>query len=108
MSNTRKLFVSQPMRGKTDDEIKDVRKAAVETAEELFGEKYDLIDSFFENAPVDTKPLWYLGESLKLLSAADLVIFVPGWQDARGCRIEKICAEEYGIPFIAISFEKKE
>ena len=56
-----------------------------------------MIDSFFQRAPEDAKPLWYLGESLKLLATADVAYFAPGWDKARGCKIENICAKEYGI-----------
>lgn len=51
-------------------------------------------------APVDAKPLWFLGKSLELLAGADIAYFAKGWQDARGCKIENTCAIEYGIPVI--------
>ena len=44
--------------------------------------------------------LEYLGESLKLLARADIAYFAPGWNEARGCKIEHVCAEEYGIHHI--------
>ncbi len=56
-----------------------------------------MIDSFFEGAPADAKPLWFLGKSLELLAQADIAYFAEGWQGARGCRIEHTCAQEYGI-----------
>ena len=96
----KKLFISQPMRGKTDQEILAVRKKAIEAAEELLGEEVEVIDSFFQSAPVDAKPLWFLGKSLELLSSADVAYFAPGWNDFRGCKIEHTCATEYGIPTI--------
>ena len=43
----KKLFISQPMRGKTDEEIKAERAKAVEAASELVGEPVEVIDSFF-------------------------------------------------------------
>ena len=58
----KKLFISQPMRGKTDEEIKAERAKAIEAASELVGEPVEVIDSFFEKAPADAKPLWFLGE----------------------------------------------
>lgn len=93
----KKLFISQPMRGKTDEEILSVREKAIASAERHLGEKVEVIDSFFKNAPVEAKPLWFLGKSLELLSTADVVYFANGWEEARGCRIENICAIEYGI-----------
>lgn len=95
---TKKLFISQPMRGKSNEEILATRKKAIEVMTELCGcDNIEVIDSFFEDAPTDAKPLWYLGESLKLLAEADIAYFCKGWKEARGCRIEHACAETYQI-----------
>lgn len=96
----KKLFISQPMRGKTDEEILKEREKAVASAEKHLGEKVEVIDSFFQNAPAEAKPLWFLGKFLELLSTADVAYFAPGWEEARGCRIENTCAIEYGITVI--------
>lgn len=96
----KKLFISQPMRGKTEEEILAVRAQAKLEMERSWGEKMAVIDSFIRNAPAEAKPLWYLGKSLELLSTADIAYFAKGWEDARGCRIERECAEEYGITVI--------
>lgn len=93
----KKLFISQPMRGKSDEEILKEREKAIKAAQELVGEPVDVIDSFFQSAPADARPLWFLGKSLELLSTADVAYFSDGWRDARGCRIEHECAVEYGI-----------
>lgn len=93
----KKLFISQPMRGKTDEEILAVREKALKSAEKQVDEPVEVIDSFFQSAPVDAKPLWYLGESLKLLAEADVAYFADGWNEARGCKIEHTCAVEYNI-----------
>lgn len=99
----KKLFVSQPMRGKTDEEILTARKMAIESAERNFGEKFEVIESFFQNeeSPENAlRPLWFLGKSLELLATADVAYFAKGWEAARGCRIENECAIEYGITVI--------
>lgn len=96
----KKLFISQPMKGKTNEEILAERAKAVEIAESILGEKVEVIDSFFRNAPVEVKPLWFLGKSLELLSTADVAFFAAGWEKARGCRIENQCALEYDIEVI--------
>lgn len=102
----KKLFISQPMRGKTDEEILAERKKAIESAERNLGEPVEVIDSFFQNAPADARPLWFLGKSLELLSTADIAYFAKGWEDTRGCRIENQCAIEYGIEVIEDYTEK--
>ena len=96
----KKLFISQPMKGKTDEEILAVRKKAIESAESMLEEQVEVIDSFFQGAPADAKPLWYLAKSLELLATADVAYFAKGWEDARGCRIENTCAIEYDIDVI--------
>ena len=96
----KKLFISQPMKDKTDEEILAVREQAIKSAKDFLGEDVEVIDSFFQDAPHDAKPLWYLAKSLELLSTADVAYFAKGWEDARGCRIENTCAIEYGIDVI--------
>lgn len=96
----KKLFISQPMKGKTNVEIKKEREEAIRCAKEMMSDEVEVIDSFFENAPAEAKPLWYLGESLKLLSIADVAYFATGWKEARGCKIEHTCAQQYGINII--------
>ncbi len=93
----KKLFISQPMNGKSDEQILKEREEAVRKAKIVCGEEVELIDSFFQSAPADARPLWFLGKSLELLSTADVAYFAPGWKDARGCKIEHLCAVEYGI-----------
>ena len=95
--NMKKLFISQPMSGKADEEILAERKVAIEAAEELLKEPVEVIDSFFQSAPVGAKPLWFIGKSLEFLSDADIAYFAKDWQKARGCKIEHECAVEYGI-----------
>ena len=93
----KKLFISQPMRGKTDEEIFAVREKAIRSAEKMLGEPVEVIDSFFQSAPADARPLWFLGKSLELLSTADVAFFAEGWNEFRGCKIEHTCAVEYNI-----------
>ena len=100
----KKLFISQPMAGKTDEEILKTRENAIKSAERELGEPVEVIESFFQG----TKkcPLWCLGESLKLMSEADVIYLADGWEKARGCRIEAECAFEYGLPFIEECIEE--
>lgn len=93
----KKLFISQPMVDKTDEEIKAVRNKIIEEIKTYVDDDVEIIDSFFEGAPHDAKPLWFLGKSLQLLSNADIAYFAKGWEKYRGCRIEHTCAVEYGL-----------
>lgn len=93
----KKVFISQPMVDKTDEEIKAVRNKIVEEIRAYVDDDVEVIDSFFEGAPHDAKPLWFLGKSLQLLSNADIAYFAKDWEKYRGCRIEHTCAVEYGL-----------
>ena len=96
-----KVFISQAMRGLTDEEILKTREEAIKFAKTTIGlasgDTVEIIDSFFQSAPTEAKPLWFLGKSLELLSTADVSLFVGDWQNARGCRIEHECCVQYGI-----------
>lgn len=96
----KKLFISQPMSDKTDEEILAKREEIVRDVKKLIGEDVEVIDSFFKDAPHEAKPLWFLGKSLELLSTADCVYFGEGWKDYRGCKIEHECAVQYGIDIV--------
>lgn len=105
---TVRLFISQPMRGKTDEEIEHEREAMIAVAKAVYAGRgeVEVIDSFFKDGldvPDDAQaPLFHLGKSLELLATADVAIFARGWQGARGCRIEHECTERYGIRTIVL------
>ena len=106
-----RLFISQPMRGKTDEQIESEREKLVEIAEAVYfgGGGVEVIDSFFKgglDVPAGAKaPLYYLSKSLELLATADVAIFAEDWREARGCRIEHECAKRYRVPMIELPEE---
>lgn len=94
----KKVFISQPMRGLTYEQIIQKRKKVVEYLE---NEGYIVVDSVFKNAPENSNSaVWCLGESLKLISQVDAVYFMDEWQTARGCKIEREVCKTYGIDII--------
>ena len=97
-----KVFISQPMNCKTQEEILKEREQAVSRVKCRFGEEVEVLDSYFEDYNPDTGcvPLKYLAKSLEILADADVAYFAEGWIEARGCRIENCCAQEYGIKII--------
>lgn len=103
----KKLFISQPMNGLSNEEIEKERNRILEyvkttefTREDgskfnFKNEDVELIDSFFKDAPHDAKPLWFLGKSFELLSTADIVVFGGKWKEFRGCKLEREAARQY-------------
>lgn len=93
----KKIFISQPMRGKTGEEIRAEREKAVEVVKAFVNDEVEVLDSYFDDFDVDGNPLEYLAKSIALLAKADVAYFAKGWKDARGCRIEHICSVEYAM-----------
>lgn len=98
----KKVFISQPMRGKSESEIKLERKNLVEEVEKLGGKVVDSVFPEIEKDGYTSEPLLYLGESLKMLAKSDIAVFMPGWKEARGCCIEHLCCERYDINIIEV------
>ena len=103
-----KMFISQPMNGRQESEIKGERERIKVKLIDLFGSTsngtLEFIDAFIEDNEFVPRegniPLWYLARFIQDLSMADVAFFAKGWKSARGCRIEHECAEQYGIMII--------
>ena len=95
----KKLFVSVPMKGRKEEEIKDSIQKMKKIAEIYEGEELELIDTYIEDdAPKDNNQgVWYLAESLKKLAQADVFIGINDSWDWNGCQIERDTADRYGI-----------
>ncbi len=98
----KKIFISQPMRGRTDEEIREERREIMaQVAKKFPGEDVQEIQSFipdeFHAADMKNVGLAYLGKSLMMLAEADLAVFVQGYADARGCKIEHEAAAAYNV-----------
>lgn len=100
----KKLFVSVPMKGRTEEEIKASIQKMKKIAEICEGEELELIDSYIEdNLPKgNNEAIFYLGESIKKLAQADVFVGICESYEWSGCRIENITAESYGIKSYAI------
>ncbi len=102
-----KVMISQPMQGKTDEEIKREKQKIVDKLEKLH---IEVVNSFFdEEAPNDINAgLYYMAKSIQVMSEVDAVFFTKDWQMARGCRIERQIAKEYGIKILDTNFLEEE
>lgn len=100
-----KLFISLPMKGRSDEQVKARMLDIFDRACNKLNTEYELIATFNdEEEPSDVvNHCWYLGESIKLLATADLVIFDADWYKANGCRMEKWVCDNYDIPYYILS-----
>lgn len=99
-----KLFVSLPMRGYDDDDIRAEMAAVKEFAENECNQELDLINSLEEDVLPDEvlHDNYYLGKSIQKLSTADICVFHPDWKSAPGCIIEHMVCAMYDIPYVEI------
>jgi hypothetical protein len=92
----KKIFVSQPMKGKTQDEILSERGKALEQLKNTIGE-FELIDTYFKD--FDGNRLQFLGKSISEgLALADTALFIGDWENFDGCRCEQFIAAQYKVP----------
>ena len=100
-----RLFISQPVDGRTDEEVFGDRFRALENVQAAHPDLYVvLIESFLsETVEGVNPPLWYLGASIQLMSKADVVYMAPGWLLDRRCMIERSCASTFGIEVVYYS-----
>ena len=104
---TKKAMLSQPMAGKTDEEIVTTREKAVEALNE---KGYEIVNTLFtdewhskeamEKRGVVQRPLCFLAKSLENMSLCHAAYFCKGWEKARGCRIEHEAAVAYGLDIL--------
>ena len=102
-----KVMISQPMAGKTDEEIVATRERAIKVLE---GKGYDIVNTLFtdewyspeamKERGVENIPLCFLAKSLENMSLCSTAYFCKGWRQARGCRIEHEVALAYGLNVI--------
>lgn len=102
-----KVMLSQPMAGKTDEEIIATRDKAVKTLTE---KGYEVVNTLFtdewyskenmEKRGVVQIPLCFLAKSLENMSLCHAAYFCKGWERARGCRIEHDAAVAYGLQIL--------
>jgi len=95
----RKVMISQPMRGKTEQQIRAERSEVVKTLTE---QGFEVIDTIFAKSPDEASriPVFWLAQGIDKIAHADCVYFMDGWQDARGCRIEHQICIDYGVNII--------
>ena len=103
----RKAMLSQPMAGKTQEEIIATRERAIaalkargfEVINTLFTDEWYSKEKMEERGVVQI-PLCFLAKSLENMSLCHAAYFCKGWEQARGCKIEHDAAVAYGLDII--------
>ena len=107
LKRRKKVMISPPMNGKSDEEIKETRERAIKLLESM---DYEVINTLFtdewyskenmEKKGVVQIPLCFLAKSLENMSLCDAAYFCKDWENARGCKIEHDTAKAYGLEII--------
>ena len=104
------IFISQPMTGKSEEEILATRQKAIDEIHQLAskdGVEINIIASYIDDATrkrfeerVSDDINWdiyWLSKSLERLAMADTIWLCEGWEYSNGCNIELECATRYGV-----------
>ncbi len=107
------IFISQPMSGKSEEEILATRQEAIDKIHQLAskdGEQVNIIDSYIDDATRNefqgrggdaiNWDIYWLSQSLQKLALADTIWFCEGWEHSKGCNIEFACAIQYGLGIV--------
>lgn len=100
-----KAMFSAPMAGRTDAQINETRARAKSLLE---ARGYEFVNTVFTAEPewqtdalkhdgVQNIPLAYLAGSIRNLAKCDAILMMFGWENARGCIIERQAAIAYGV-----------
>ena len=108
------IFISQPMTGKSEEEILATRQKPIDEIHQLFdadGEQVNIIASYIDDATrkrfeerVSDNINWdiyWLSKSLERLAIADTIWLCDGWGHSKGCKIELECALKYGLDIVS-------
>ena len=104
------IFISQPMTGRSEEEILATRQREIEKIHQRFdadGVEINIIASYIDDATrkhfkehVSDDINWdiyWLSQSLERLAMADIIWLCDGWEYSNGCNIELECATRYGV-----------
>ena len=109
------IFISQPMTGKSEEEILATRQKAIDKIHRLAskdGEQVNIIDSYIDDATRNefqgrmgdaiNWDIYWLSQSLQKLAMADTIWLCEGWECSKGCNIEFACAIQYGLGIMCL------
>jgi hypothetical protein len=103
----KKMMISQPMAGKSKEEIKSTREKGIKFADDngyefintLFTDEWYSKEKMQERGVVNI-PLCFIAKSLENMSLCDVAYFAKGWEETRGCRIEHEVAKAYEVEIV--------
>ena len=102
-----KAMISQPMAGKTEEEIVSTRNKFLQYCKENNLEVVNTLftDEWYSKQSIESRgvvqiPLCFLAKSLENMANCHIAYFAKGWENARGCKIEHDAAVAYGLTVV--------
>lgn len=98
-----KVMISQPMNGRSEEEIKKEREEIIERFKKMH---IEVIETLFTEEPPKgcNEAVYYLGKSISAMKDIDAIYMCDEWRQARGCKIEHEVARQYGIKILYDDF----
>lgn len=109
------VFLSLPMNGKSNEWIRSEKEKMICNYDAMCGDgvKNTYVDTIDMTMPADiflenvgeeeiVNRIWFLSESLKIMSKCDVVLFHPEAFHAKGCCVEYLTATKYGIDEVSL------
>lgn len=98
MKPTINVFISQPMAGRSEETILGERGEIKNLITDLHSRAFNVefIESYDQEEGLSRIEM--LGNSIKKMADADLVVMAPRYWEASGCQIERDVARAYNIP----------
>ena len=107
-SRARMAMISQPICGKTIEEIKATREKAVQALKEMGYEPIDVpfLEEWYNSkaslkqSSVVTVPEYFVAELFIRITRSNAIYFCKGWKNAVGCWLDHNAASAYGLKII--------
>lgn len=99
----KRVFISMPMKGKSDEEVYQDMEKAKTRVKELWGDSIQILDSICKDYDSNKGRGQFVRFSIKLLATADALYVCRGWERAPGCALEVECATHFDMQ---IAFEQ--
>ena len=102
--NKKKIYISLPIAFQ-EDTVFERNQNAKDYLYKKYGEKYEWVspidlnhidDDALGNHLAIEKTAYYMGKDIEQVILCDAILMCPGWENSKGCKVEKMTAETYG------------